>query len=177
MLIGTLIILSLASIPGLYAFKAYKRAIAFLNSDDVMTLRQAFPVYHEKYEALLEDLARLAGIPAPTMYVYQAELPNAFVMIEKMHPVIFVSDEVLRRAEQTKGSRLDYLVGIIAHELGHLACRHGRRHLLWSWLLAISGRLRWRGLRLTCLRQLRALETEADNFAARIVNRFHVEVR
>lgn len=93
--------------------------------------------------------------------------------------VVIVTDGLVERAQKHPGSE-DAVLGVLAHEWGHVMHRHGTRHLVEqgvlqlglglalgdvSWLLASGSAL------LTGLAYSRGHETEADCYALRLMQR------
>ncbi|MGE4291569.1 MAG: zinc metalloprotease HtpX [Desulfovibrio sp.] len=75
---------------------------------------------HEAPElhAIVEDLARNAGIPKPRVALIPQEAPNAFATgRDPEHAVVAVTSGILRIL------KTDELRGVLAHEIGHVANR------------------------------------------------------
>ena len=69
-------------------------------------------------EAMVQDLAQRAGVPAPRLYVIPSEQPNAFATGRNPeHAAVAVTEGLLHRLppEQVKS--------VLAHEFGHIVNR------------------------------------------------------
>ena len=72
-----------------------------------------FPdIYH-----LLRQTARRVDIPVPELYVYNDPVMNAYTYGDT-HPFIAISSSVLEKLHPIQ------IQGILAHECGHILCRH-----------------------------------------------------
>ncbi len=68
--------------------------------------------------AMVEDLARNAGVPKPKVCIIPEEAPNAFATgRDPAHGVVAVTEGILRILSR------DELRGVLAHEMGHIAHR------------------------------------------------------
>ena len=68
--------------------------------------------------ALVEQLARQAGLPMPAVYIMQSDQPNAFATgRDPNHAAVAVTSGIMRALPR------DELAGVIAHELAHIKNR------------------------------------------------------
>jgi heat shock protein HtpX len=71
-----------------------------------------------RYHQVVEELANLAGIPKPTLYVSASPQPNAFATGRNpQHAAVAVTEGLLQALEW------DEIRGVLAHELGHVRNR------------------------------------------------------
>jgi heat shock protein HtpX len=93
--------------------------ISYYNSDKIaLSLAGAHPVTrktHPQYSNITENLAQVAGIPAPKIHVIKSPALNAFATgRDPQHAAIAVTQGLLDRLSRTE------LEGVIAHELSHI---------------------------------------------------------
>ena len=90
----------------------------FLGDKIVLALNKAIPVTRQKYfdfYTVTENLAMVAKIPVPKIYVIETEAMNAFATGRNPeHAVICATTGLLNKLNRTE------LEGVIAHELSHI---------------------------------------------------------
>jgi heat shock protein HtpX len=95
------------------AFSSY-----FLGDKIVLTLNKAIPATRKKYfnfYTVTENLALVAKIPVPKIYVIESESMNAFATGRNpKHAVVCATTGLLNKLDRTE------LEGVIAHELSHI---------------------------------------------------------
>lgn len=80
--------------------------------------RELDPVDAPALHAMVEELARNAGIPKPRVCVIPEEAPNAFATgRDPEHGVVAVTEGIMRLLTPEE------LRGVVAHEIGHIANR------------------------------------------------------
>ena len=80
--------------------------------------RELSPSEAPMLHAMVEDLARNAGIPKPRVYLVPDESPNAFATGRNpQNAVVAVTEGIVRLLSP------DELRGVVAHEMGHIANR------------------------------------------------------
>jgi heat shock protein HtpX len=97
-------------------------AVSYWNADKIVLAmhgaREVGPGEAGGLTALVEDLARRAGLPTPKVYVIAADQPNAFATgRDPWHSAIAVTTGLTRALGR------DELAGVIAHELAHIRNR------------------------------------------------------
>lgn len=125
--------------------------ISYYNSDTIaLSLSGAVPATHRthpSYINMVENLARVARIPAPKTYVIPSPALNAFATgRDPEHGAIAVTQGLLDRLSRTE------LEGVLAHELSHIknfdtrlmtivAILVGSIAMLlnWSWRMSAFG--------------------------------------
>lgn len=105
-----------------FAIALATNLFAWWNSDRmVLAAHRARPVDARtapELHALVEALARRAGLPMPAVYVIDAPQPNAFATgRDPNHAAVAVTTGLLRVLDR------DQLAGVIAHELAHIRNR------------------------------------------------------
>lgn len=125
----------------------------------------------ERLHARFEAVSEAAGVPAETRVVFRSAPdigPNAFAL---PGGIIVVTDELVALAEHD-----EEVIGVLAHELGHVEHRHGLRRLLQGaatgMLVVIftgdaSSIVAALPLTMIDAHYSRAFETEADEAARR----------
>lgn len=93
--------------------------VSYYNSDSIaLSLAQAHPVTHKThpiYINIVDNLARVASIPAPKTYVIDSRALNAFATgRDPSHGAIAVTQGLIDTLSRTE------LEGVIAHELSHI---------------------------------------------------------
>lgn len=93
--------------------------ISYYNSDSIaLSLAGAHPTSHKThpiYSNIVDNLARVASIPAPKIYVIDSPALNAFATgRDPKHGAIAVTQGLLDKLSRTE------LEGVIAHELSHI---------------------------------------------------------
>jgi heat shock protein HtpX len=98
---------------GISAFSSY-----FLGDKIVLALNKAIPATRKKYfdfYTVTENLAMVAKIPTPKIYVIESDSMNAFATGRNpQHAVICATTGLLNKLNRTE------LEGVIAHELSHI---------------------------------------------------------
>ncbi len=80
--------------------------------------REVTPEQEPRLHAIVEDVARQAGIPKPRVYVVENESPNAFATgRDPKHAVVAVTTGIRRILDERE------LRAVIAHEVGHVKNR------------------------------------------------------
>lgn len=97
----------------------------------VLALSGAKPAERGEYFALytsVENLAIIAGLPMPKVYIIADSAPNAFATgRDKNHAVVAVTTGLLSILEKTE------LEGVLAHEMSHI----GNRDMLVSTVVVV----------------------------------------
>lgn len=93
--------------------------VSYYNSDSIaLSLAGARPVSHKthpQYSNIVENLARVAGIPTPKIYVIDSPALNAFATgRDPDHGAIAVTQGLLDSMTRTE------IEGVVAHELTHI---------------------------------------------------------
>ena len=87
----------------------------------VLAMYRARPVTADQapeLHALVENLARRAGLPMPRLFMIPQEAPNAFATgRDPDHAVVAVTEGLVRLMDR------DEIAGVLAHELGHVRNR------------------------------------------------------
>ncbi len=79
---------------------------------------EADPKLHPGLHAMTEEVARIAGIPAPRIYIIPASYPNAFATGRNpQHGVVAVTEGLCQLLSDRE------LRGVIAHEIAHIRNR------------------------------------------------------
>jgi heat shock protein HtpX len=93
--------------------------------------REVSPAQAPELHRIVEELATLARIPKPRVYVVDSPSPNAFATgRDPQHSAVAVTTGILRLLDR------DELAGVLAHELAHI--RH-RDTLIASVVAAVAG--------------------------------------
>lgn len=106
--------------------------VGYWHSDKIaLALSRARPVTREEQTELyrlIENLSITAGLPAPKVYVIEAQQINAFATgRDKEHAAVAVTTGALARLNKTE------LEGVLGHELSHI----GNRDVLVSTVLVV----------------------------------------
>jgi len=163
-LIGSLLAYALGVVIRLwYCTKNLKQHI------HVNSLERALPVHAEWVYKLLQELSLIASIDTPKVFVYRAELPNAFVAVMPLRSEIYIADELFEDAS-TSDDPIHTLAQTLAHELAHLKLNHAFAHTIYTYLSYQHIPM----LHNFTKKQLRKIEQEADDEADYIVAQLHV---
>lgn len=140
----------------------------------------------ERQQALRERFALLAAQVSPRLHRYPGYAPqlqlhfrrgmgaNAFAL---PGGTVIVTDGLVELADQEKLPE-DGVVGVLAHEIGHVVHRHGTRMVVEQGVVGVGlgvalGDMSWAfanaSALLTTLAYRRSHETEADCFAIRLM--------
>ena len=129
------------------------------------------PATQERLQTRLDALLKDRGGPAYRLYFRSSRLgPNAFALPDG-HVVVF--DELVKLAVSD-----DEVLGVVAHELGHVAHRHGLRLLIQSSVVSfaigmylgdLSSVAAGFGAMLLESRYSREFELEADRYAGEVL--------
>ncbi len=93
--------------------------------------KEVSPAQAPELHRIVEDLANLARLPKPRVYVIESPSPNAFATgRDPAHSAVAVTTGLLRLVDR------DELAGVLAHELAHV--RH-RDTLIASVVAAVAG--------------------------------------
>ncbi len=93
--------------------------VSYYNSDTIaLSLAGASPASHKthpQYSNIVENLARVAGIPTPKIYVIDSPALNAFATgRDPEHAAVAVTQGLLNSMTRTE------IEGVVAHELSHI---------------------------------------------------------
>jgi Zn-dependent protease with chaperone function len=129
----------------------------------VNSLERALPVNAVWVYKLLQELAHIASIDVPEVFVYRAELPNAFVAAMPLRSEIYIADELFEDANASHNP-IATLTQTLAHEVAHLKLNHSFAHAIYTYLSyqhipTLSNFAK---------NKLQKIEQEADNEAERI---------
>ena len=107
--------------------------------------REVAPQDAPALHAMVEELARNAGIPKPRICVIPEEAPNAFATGRNpAHGVVCVTNGILRLLSPEE------LKGVLAHELGHIRNRdiliQSVAGVLASVIMFVSSMIKWGAL-------------------------------
>jgi len=98
----------------------------------------ADPKQQARLTALVEELARKAGIPTPGVFIADTGEPNAFATGRNpAHAIIILTRELLSLLDD------DEVAGVIAHELAHI---RGRDSLMMTVTATITGAIAMLGM-------------------------------
>jgi len=78
----------------------------------------AKPSISDSLHNLVKQVASIADVDAPPIYIRRAALPNAFIVAGIFRSEIFLTDELLEQC-----SNIDELEHVICHEIAHI--KHG----------------------------------------------------
>lgn len=118
-----------------FVFSLVMNIASFWYSDKIaLSVAHAIPADPIKYLELhrvVENLAIIAGLPKPKVYIIPEQAPNAFATgRNKEHAVVAVTEGLLQILDRTE------LEGVIAHELSHIG---NRDILLQSMVVVLVG--------------------------------------
>jgi heat shock protein HtpX len=110
---GMLFALLMALLMNFFAYWFSDRMAISMSGAREVTVHEA-PDLH----AMVTDLAGRAGLPKPRVYIIPKDTPNAFATgRDPTHAALAVTSGLLRLLSR------DELVGVLAHELGHIKNR------------------------------------------------------
>ena len=75
----------------------------------------AQPSIAKEMKQLVAEVANIAGIVPPAVYIRRAALPNAFIVAGIFRPELFLTDELLEQC-----GNLEDLKRVICHEIAHI---------------------------------------------------------
>ncbi len=75
----------------------------------------AHPSIAHEMQQMVAEIAEIAGVAPPPVFIRRAALPNAFVMVSITRPELYLTDELLEQC-----SSLEELKRIICHEIAHI---------------------------------------------------------
>lgn len=117
---------------------------------------------------LLPPICKKLGIPEPELYLKHDRIPNAYTAGDTT-PFIVVTLGLLETMHP------DEIQAVLAHECGHILCRHVLYHTMGTWLLSASSAILERfgllslaviPLKMAFYYWIRASEFSADRVAA-----------
>ncbi|MDQ6992685.1 MAG: M48 family metalloprotease [Mariprofundus sp.] len=85
----------------------------------VEPIESAHPGIAFELNQLIADIASIACIPAPALYIQRSALPNAFVVATISRPDLFLTDELLEECDSLADG-VDRLTWVICHEIAHI---------------------------------------------------------
>ncbi len=122
-------VISLAFEPGFFfiimiiaiIFSLSYILISFYNSDKIavasVKAKRAYRDDYKQYYNLVEGLTIASGMPMPKLYIMHSDQINAFASgRDPQHAVVCVTKGALEKLDKRE------LEGVLAHELGHIAC-------------------------------------------------------
>ncbi|MDX8407917.1 MAG: M48 family metalloprotease [Mariprofundaceae bacterium] len=145
-----------------------------LHNPHVQPLAIALPVQGILIQQLINDMAKIAEIHPPEVFVYRACLPNAYIASMPLRPELFLSDEALEQASESN-SPIEYMAQLIGHEMAHIRLHHALFHAPIMYL-AQSRFFLFFPMRTICQVALKKIEASADNDGARIA-RLYLKVK
>ncbi len=93
---------------------------------NVELIHIAHPAIAEDVQAMVTRIATIAEVPAPEVFIFRADRPNAFIIATRKRPLLFLADELFEACDELgpeKGlSRLEWA---ICHEIAHIKESHG----------------------------------------------------
>src|SRR5580704_12035119 len=118
-----------------FAFAAITNLISYWFSDKIVlrmyNAREATEAEAPQLYAVTRDLAMRMNMPMPKVYIIPSEAPNAFATGRNPnHAAVAATEGILRLLTR------DELMGVMAHELGHV---HNRDILIGTIAAAIAG--------------------------------------
>jgi len=134
----------------------------------VNDLERALPVHAVWVYKLLQELSFIASIRTPKVFVYRAELPNAFVAAIPLQSEIYIADELFEEANASD-KPIDTLAQTLAHEIAHLKLNHSFAHAIYTYLSFQHMPM----LSNLARNKLRKIEQEADDEAECIASQLH----
>ncbi|MBP3891374.1 MAG: M48 family metallopeptidase [Solobacterium sp.] len=124
---------------------------------------KASPTQFSKYYEMLPPICKKLGIEIPDLYISQDVVPNAFTTGDE-HPSVVLTSGLLKALPE-------YLIPtVLAHECGHIACKHvlyrtvGASILAGTYLFGL-GRLMSLPLQVAFYYWMRCSEYSADRAA------------
>jgi len=162
-LIGSLLICALGVYIRLWYCK--KNLTQHIHVND---LEKALPVHAIWVYKLLQELSFIASIEPPKVFVYRAELSNAFVAAMPLRSEIYIADELFEQANASHDP-IDTLAQTLAHEIAHLKFNHSFTHAIYTYLS-------YQHMPMLCnlaKNKLRKIEQEADDEGEHIVSQLH----
>jgi len=131
----------------------------------------AIPEIEPYLSQMISDIAKLAKIAPPELYVCRAQLPNAFVIATIMRAELFITDELLEEANNLD-NKLDYLTRIICHEIAHLKNHDSIRLGLITYINNLSSSLHVRLIEQQCTLLITKIEQQADLTASALFKQY-----
>ncbi len=139
-----------------------------------------------KQEAIRQAYARLQGPGAPATELMFRKVrggPNAFALPGGR---LILTDAMVELAEPQGTAANEALLGVLAHEQGHVAHRHSLRQIVQAtavtgvvslWLGDVSTLVAGLPVVMLEMKYSRDFETEADNYAIALLDRMGVDKR
>ncbi len=134
----------------------------------VEPVERAKPEISCELNALVGEIAAIANIATPQLYIRRAALPNAFVVAAIARPELYLTDELLEHC-CTTANPLAELTHVLAHEIAHIRRGDAIPLGLLHWLrgcAVMPARFRRR-----CERHIAIIEKDADCEARQLVQR------
>jgi len=121
----------------------------------------ADPSIASEMNQLVADIATLAGVATPPVFIRRAALPNAFVVATVLRPEIYLTDELLEQCNAS-ANPLNMLTRVLSHEISHIRRGDGLWLGLLTWLSHIFTGTGMPRLAATCTQRIAGIEQQAD---------------
>ena len=106
----------------IYFFRARSRIV---RNPNVEQIHIAHPAIAEEVQTMVERIASIAEVPTPEVFIFRAELPNAFIISSRKKPLLFLADELFEECDELGSEKgLAKLEWAICHEIAHIKERH-----------------------------------------------------
>lgn len=137
------------------------------NHAHIETVEDAKPEIANDLKCLIADISAAAEIPAPSLFIRRAAMPNAFVAAAISRPELYLTDELLEQCDNS----LDELTKVICHEIAHIQRGDALKLGLLNYGARWSNKLTLIGLENTFLSAINNIEDATDKQAEVIFQR------
>jgi len=130
---------------------------------NVEPIHLAHPTLAEEVQSMVERIAIIAEVPTPEVFIFRAELPNAFIIPSRKKPLLFLADELFEACDDLGSEKgLAKLEWTICHEMAHIMERHALKSGITETLDLAGHRLKIKKLLELAQKRRVIIENQAD---------------
>ena len=140
----------------------------FRTHPHIESIEIAEPSIAIELKQLVAEIATIAGVPAPPLYIRRAAMPNAFVVTAIFRSELYLTDELLEHCNELENG-LEKLTLAICHEIAHIQRGDALRVGLLTYGLHLSDKLSLKGLGKTFQSTINDIESETQKLEKQLM--------
>jgi len=121
----------------------------------------AFPAIAPELNALVDEVATVAGVSTPALYIRRAALPNAFIVATIIRPELYLTDELLEDCDRRQDG-LNRLIHTVCHEIAHIKRGDAPKLCFLTWLMHLTSALCLPSLANAVSKKIGSIEQDTD---------------